>query len=160
MTAARRARALERAMLRWQPGAAASARPLAWAEAHLVRTQGPSVRNAGGGPWPNLGTRATRSTATAVSQALTGAHTCGAAFAWICKGPEDTRRRREGRASAAAPAWSPATLLPAPAPAPCLRRSSQKFEDPAEGEEALKAKFQALNEEIRDRFHTLEEEYR
>ena len=38
--------------------------------------------------------------------------------------------------------------------------SSQKFEDPGEGEEALKAKFQALNEEIRDRFRSLEEEYR
>lgn len=38
--------------------------------------------------------------------------------------------------------------------------SSQKFEDPAEGEEALKAKFKALNEEIRERFRTLEEEYR
>lgn len=38
--------------------------------------------------------------------------------------------------------------------------SSQKFEDPAEGEEALKAKFKALNEEIRDRFRALEEEYR
>ena len=38
--------------------------------------------------------------------------------------------------------------------------SSQKFEDPAEGEPALKAKFKALNEEIRERFRTLEEEYR
>ena len=38
--------------------------------------------------------------------------------------------------------------------------SSQKFEDPAEGEEALKAKFKALNEEIRERFRNLEEEYR
>jgi V-type H+-transporting ATPase subunit A len=38
--------------------------------------------------------------------------------------------------------------------------SSQKFEDPSEGEEALKAKFAALNEEIRERFRSLEEEYR
>lgn len=38
--------------------------------------------------------------------------------------------------------------------------SSQKFEDPAEGEAALKAKFQALNEEIRDKFRALEDEYR
>ena len=38
--------------------------------------------------------------------------------------------------------------------------SSQKFEDPSEGEEALKAKFAALNEEIKERFRTLEEEYR
>jgi hypothetical protein len=47
-------------------------------------------------------------------------------------------------------------------PAPIVRPlcSSQKFEDPAEGEEALKTKFNALHEEIRDRFRTLEEEYR
>jgi V-type H+-transporting ATPase subunit A len=38
--------------------------------------------------------------------------------------------------------------------------SSQKFEDPAEGEAALKAKFRALNEEIKERFRALEEEYR
>lgn len=38
--------------------------------------------------------------------------------------------------------------------------SSQKFEDPSDGEEALKAKFAALNEEIKERFRTLEEEYR
>ncbi|KAL6784435.1 ATPVA1 [Auxenochlorella protothecoides x Auxenochlorella symbiontica] len=38
--------------------------------------------------------------------------------------------------------------------------SSQKFEDPAEGEEALRAKFAALSDEIKDRFRTLEEEYR
>ena len=38
--------------------------------------------------------------------------------------------------------------------------SSQKFEDPSEGEVALKAKFLALNEEIKERFRTLEEEYR
>lgn len=38
--------------------------------------------------------------------------------------------------------------------------SSQKFEDPSEGEEALKAKFAALNEEIKERFRSLEEEYR
>ncbi len=48
----------------------------------------------------------------------------------------------------------------APPPPSPPRRSSQKFEDPAEGEEALKAKFRALNEEIRDRFRSLEEEYR
>lgn len=47
-----------------------------------------------------------------------------------------------------------------PQPTRADRRSSQKFEDPAEGEEALKAKFKALNEEIRDRFRALEEEYR
>lgn len=38
--------------------------------------------------------------------------------------------------------------------------SSQKFEDPAEGEEALKSKFRALNEEIKEKFRALEEEYR
>lgn len=38
--------------------------------------------------------------------------------------------------------------------------SSQKFEDPAEGEEALKRKFKAIHEEIRERFRSLEEEYR
>lgn len=38
--------------------------------------------------------------------------------------------------------------------------SSQKFEDPAEGEDVLKTKFKALNEEIRERFAALEEEYR
>lgn len=38
--------------------------------------------------------------------------------------------------------------------------SSQKFEDPAEGEEALRAKFKALREEIGERFRLLEEEYR
>jgi V-type H+-transporting ATPase subunit A len=38
--------------------------------------------------------------------------------------------------------------------------SSQKFEDPSEGEEALKTKFAALNEEIKERFRSLEEEYR
>lgn len=38
--------------------------------------------------------------------------------------------------------------------------ASQKFEDPAEGEEALKAKFQALNQEIHERIASLEEEYR
>lgn len=61
----------------------------------------------------------------------------------------------------------PAHLLPSSpfTNSPPLRshscpRSSQKFEDPAEGEEALKAKYKALNEEIRDRFRALEEEYR
>lgn len=38
--------------------------------------------------------------------------------------------------------------------------ASQKFDDPAEGEDALKARSAALSEEIRDRFRTLEEEYR
>lgn len=38
--------------------------------------------------------------------------------------------------------------------------ASQKFEDPSEGEEALKIKFKALNQEIYDRFSALEEEYR
>jgi len=38
--------------------------------------------------------------------------------------------------------------------------SSQKFEDPSDGEEALKAKFKGLNDEIKERFATLEEEYR
>lgn len=38
--------------------------------------------------------------------------------------------------------------------------ASQKFEDPAEGEAALKAKFAALNAEIRERIGALEEEYR
>jgi hypothetical protein len=51
----------------------------------------------------------------------------------------------------------PSLLIPSPDSSAC---SSQKFEDPAEGEEALKAKFKALNEEIRERFRTLEEEYR
>ncbi len=37
--------------------------------------------------------------------------------------------------------------------------SSQKFEDPAEGEEALTAKFQALNKELKDAFQQLDEEY-
>lgn len=38
--------------------------------------------------------------------------------------------------------------------------SSQKFDDPAEGEEVLKMKAQQLNEEIKDRFRSLEDEYR
>jgi len=38
--------------------------------------------------------------------------------------------------------------------------SSQKFDDPAEGEEVLKTKAQQLNEEIKDRFRSLEDEYR
>ena len=38
--------------------------------------------------------------------------------------------------------------------------SSQKFEDPSQGEESLKAKLKALNEEIKERFRSLEEEYR
>lgn len=54
----------------------------------------------------------------------------------------------------------PCKLTCASTPLLPLACSSQKFEDPAEGEEALKAKFKALNEEIRDRFRSLEEEYR
>jgi V-type H+-transporting ATPase subunit A len=38
--------------------------------------------------------------------------------------------------------------------------SSQKFEDPADGEEILKKKFKAIHDEIRERFRALEEEYR
>lgn len=38
--------------------------------------------------------------------------------------------------------------------------SSQKFEDPAEGEAMLRTKFAALNDEIKESFRTLEEEYR
>lgn len=38
--------------------------------------------------------------------------------------------------------------------------SSQKFEDPAEGEDALKFKAKALNDEIKDRFKALEDDYR
>lgn len=38
--------------------------------------------------------------------------------------------------------------------------ASQKFDDPADGEDALRAKARALNEEIRDRFRALEEEMR
>ena len=38
--------------------------------------------------------------------------------------------------------------------------SSQKFEDPSEGEEALKTKFKDLYNEVKDRFRILEEEYR
>ena len=51
--------------------------------------------------------------------------------------------------------------LPCPARRAALRCvrccSSQKFEDPADGEEAIKQRFQALNDEIRDRFRALEE---
>ena len=38
--------------------------------------------------------------------------------------------------------------------------SSQKFEEPSQGEEAVKAKLRALNEEIKERFRALEEEVR
>ena len=38
--------------------------------------------------------------------------------------------------------------------------SSQKFEEPSQGEETVKAKLRALNEEIRERFRALEEEVR
>lgn len=38
--------------------------------------------------------------------------------------------------------------------------SSQKFEDPSEGEEVLRAKFKDLYNEVKDKFRALEEEYR
>jgi V-type H+-transporting ATPase subunit A len=38
--------------------------------------------------------------------------------------------------------------------------TSQKFEDPADGEEALRKKFKELNEQIHDSFRSLEEDYR
>ena len=38
--------------------------------------------------------------------------------------------------------------------------SSQKFEEPSQGEEVVKAKLKALGEEIRERFRALEEEVR
>jgi V-type H+-transporting ATPase subunit A len=38
--------------------------------------------------------------------------------------------------------------------------TSQKFEDPAEGEDAVRAKLRAVNEELIERFRTLEEEFR
>jgi V-type H+-transporting ATPase subunit A len=38
--------------------------------------------------------------------------------------------------------------------------TSMKFEDPAEGEEALSAKFDALTLEIKESFRALEEEFR
>ena len=38
--------------------------------------------------------------------------------------------------------------------------ASQKFEDPAEGEAAVAGKLSALQEEIKERFRNLEEEYR
>lgn len=38
--------------------------------------------------------------------------------------------------------------------------SGQKFEDPAEGEDAIRPRFKALTEEIKERFRSLEEEYR
>ena len=38
--------------------------------------------------------------------------------------------------------------------------TSQKFEDPADGEATLKARFQALCDEIGTTFRALEEEYR
>lgn len=38
--------------------------------------------------------------------------------------------------------------------------TSQKFEDPADGEEAVKAKCQAVFEELNEKFRALEEEYR
>lgn len=38
--------------------------------------------------------------------------------------------------------------------------TAQKFEDPAEGEDVLRAKFRALNEEMVEAFRSLEEEYR
>ncbi len=41
-----------------------------------------------------------------------------------------------------------------------LQITAQKFEDPAEGEEALRKKFEELNETIKDSFRGLEEDYR
>lgn len=38
--------------------------------------------------------------------------------------------------------------------------TSQKFEDPAEGEEVVRRKLRAVNEELTDRFRQLEEEFR
>lgn len=38
--------------------------------------------------------------------------------------------------------------------------SSQKFDDPADGEAALRARAAALGAELRERFRALEEEYR
>lgn len=38
--------------------------------------------------------------------------------------------------------------------------TSQKFEDPDEGEEAIKSKLRALNEEIHEKFRQLEEDFR
>ncbi|GAX82509.1 hypothetical protein CEUSTIGMA_g9936.t1 [Chlamydomonas eustigma] len=38
--------------------------------------------------------------------------------------------------------------------------TAQKFEDPAEGEEAIRRKLRAVNEELIERFHQLEDEFR
>ena len=38
--------------------------------------------------------------------------------------------------------------------------TSQKFEDPSEGEEAITTKLAALTSEIKERFRALEEEFR
>eukprot|EP01026_Neomeris_dumetosa_P073481 TRINITY_DN7567_c0_g1_i1.p2 TRINITY_DN7567_c0_g1~~TRINITY_DN7567_c0_g1_i1.p2 ORF type:complete len:615 (-),score=120.77 TRINITY_DN7567_c0_g1_i1:227-2071(-) len=38
--------------------------------------------------------------------------------------------------------------------------SSQKFEDPGDGEEVIKGRLRALNEELKEKFRSLEEEYR
>ncbi|KIY97305.1 V-type H+-transporting ATPase subunit A [Monoraphidium neglectum] len=38
--------------------------------------------------------------------------------------------------------------------------TSQKFEDPADGEAAVKAKLKAVHDELTDRFRALEEEFR
>lgn len=38
--------------------------------------------------------------------------------------------------------------------------TTQKFEDPAEGEEAVRAKLRRVNEELVEKFRALEEEYR
>jgi V-type H+-transporting ATPase subunit A len=38
--------------------------------------------------------------------------------------------------------------------------SSQKFEDPSDGEEALKSRLLALHDEVKERFRALEDEYR
>ena len=37
---------------------------------------------------------------------------------------------------------------------------SQKFEDPAEGKDALESKFQKLHEELLSSFRSLEDDYR
>ena len=38
--------------------------------------------------------------------------------------------------------------------------TAQKFEDPGDGEEAVRAKLRGVYEELTDRFRALEEEYR
>jgi V-type H+-transporting ATPase subunit A len=38
--------------------------------------------------------------------------------------------------------------------------TSQKFEDPSDGEAVLRARFRAINDELQERFRALEEEFR